>query len=109
MLLSYSLIHLSMIILRHVLYLLYLCPSLDLGVLMSYLCDTGVAYKSVAYKKKRSNQRRRAIKNTVRSISSEQNSDFHTSKNFLKGFSVSQTKHLRRILSTHNQFSVLED
>ena len=42
-----------MIILRHFLYLLYLCPSLDLGVLMSYLCDTGVAYKSVAYKKKR--------------------------------------------------------
>ena len=110
MLLSYSLIHLSMIILRHFLYLLYLCPSLDLGVLMSYLCDTGVAYKSVAYKKKTcSNQRRRTIKNTVRSISSEQNSDFHTSKNFLKGFSVSQTKHLRTILSTHNQFSVLED
>ena len=53
MLLSYSLIHLSMIILRHFLYLLYLCPSLDLGVLMSYLCDTGVAYKSVASKKKR--------------------------------------------------------
>ena len=45
----------------------------------------------------------------MRSISSEQNSDFHTSKNFLKGFSMSQAKHLRRILSTHNQFSVLED
>ena len=39
MLLRYSLIHLGMIILRHFLYLLYLCPSLDLGLLMSYLCD----------------------------------------------------------------------
>ena len=45
----------------------------------------------------------------MRSISSEQKSDFHTSKNLLKGFSMSQTKHLRKILSTHNQFSVLED
>ena len=45
----------------------------------------------------------------MRSISSEQNSDFHTFKNFLKGFSMSQTKHLRRMLSTHNQFSVLEN
>ena len=33
------LIHKSIIILRHFLYLLYLCPCLDLGLFMSYLCD----------------------------------------------------------------------
>ena len=33
------LIHVSIIILRRVLYLLYLCSSLDLCLFMSYLCD----------------------------------------------------------------------
>ena len=37
MLLRRCLIHLSIIILRYVLYLLYLCPRLDIG--LSYLCD----------------------------------------------------------------------
>ena len=39
MLLSCCLIHLSIIILRHFLYLLYLYPCLDLGLFMSYLCN----------------------------------------------------------------------
>ena len=39
MLLGCSLIHISIIIVRHFLYVLYLCPCLDLGLLMSYLCD----------------------------------------------------------------------
>ena len=39
MLLRCYLIHIIIIILRHVLYLLYLCPCLDLGLFMSYLCD----------------------------------------------------------------------
>ena len=39
MLLRCCLIHISIIILRHFLYLLYLCPCLDLGLFMSYLCD----------------------------------------------------------------------
>ena len=39
MLLRCCLIHVSMIILRHVLYLLFSCPCLDLGLFMSYLCD----------------------------------------------------------------------
>ena len=38
-LLRCCLIHIIIIILRHVLYLLYLCPCLDLGLFMSYLCD----------------------------------------------------------------------
>ena len=38
-LLRYCLIRMSIIILRHFLYLLYLCPCLDLGLFMSYLCD----------------------------------------------------------------------
>ena len=38
MLLKCCLIHLSIIILRH-LYLLYLLPCLDLGLFMLYLCD----------------------------------------------------------------------
>ena len=33
-----SLVHISIIIIRYFLYLLYLCPCLDIGVLMSYLC-----------------------------------------------------------------------
>ena len=33
------LIHISIIILRHFLYLLYLCSSLDLGLFISHLCD----------------------------------------------------------------------
>ena len=39
MLLRCCLIHISIIILRHLLYLLYLCPCLDLGLFMSCLCD----------------------------------------------------------------------
>ena len=39
MLLRCCLIHISIIILRHFLYLLYLCSCLDLGLFMSYLCD----------------------------------------------------------------------
>ena len=39
MLLRCCLIHISIMILRHVLYLLCLCPCLDLGLFMSYLCD----------------------------------------------------------------------
>ena len=38
-LLWYCLIHISIILLRHFLYLLYLCPCLDLGLFMSYLCN----------------------------------------------------------------------
>ena len=38
MLLRYCLIYISIIILRHFLYLLYLCPSLDQGLFISYLC-----------------------------------------------------------------------
>ena len=41
MLLRCCLIHIIIIILRHVSYLIYLCPGLGLGLglLMSYLCD----------------------------------------------------------------------
>ena len=39
MLLRCCLIQISVIILRHFLYLLYLCPCLDLGLFMSYICD----------------------------------------------------------------------
>ena len=39
MLLRWFLIDKSIIILRHFLYLLDLCPCLDLGLFMSYLCD----------------------------------------------------------------------
>ena len=39
MLLRCCLIHVRIIIVIHFLYLLYLCPCLDLGLFMSYLCD----------------------------------------------------------------------
>ena len=39
MLLRYCLIHITIIILRKILYLIYLCPCLGLGLLMLYLCD----------------------------------------------------------------------
>ena len=39
MLLRCCLIHISIIILRHFLYLLYLRPLLDVGLFISYLCD----------------------------------------------------------------------
>ena len=39
MLLRCCLTHVSIIILGHTLYLLYLCPCLDLGLFMPYLCD----------------------------------------------------------------------
>ena len=39
MLLRCCLIHITIIILRLISYLVYLCPCLDLGLLMSYLCD----------------------------------------------------------------------
>ena len=39
MLLRCCLIHITIIILRHILYLFYLCPCLGLGLLISYLCD----------------------------------------------------------------------
>ena len=39
MLLRCCLIHVAIIILRHILYLVYLCPWLGLGQFMSYLCD----------------------------------------------------------------------
>ena len=39
MLLRYYLVHKSIIILRHLVYLLYLCSCLDLSLFMSYLCD----------------------------------------------------------------------
>ena len=39
MLLRCCLIHVSIIIVRHVLYLLYLCSCLDLGLFMSCLCS----------------------------------------------------------------------
>ena len=39
MLLSCCLIHIAIIILRGILYLVYLCPCLDLALFMSYLCD----------------------------------------------------------------------
>ena len=39
MLLRRCLIHINIIIPRHFLYLLYLCPHLDVGLFMSYLCD----------------------------------------------------------------------
>ena len=38
-LLRRCLIHVSIIIPKHFLYLLYLCPWLDAGLFMSYLCD----------------------------------------------------------------------
>ena len=38
-LLKSCLIHISIIILSHFLYLLYMCPCLDVGLFMSYLCD----------------------------------------------------------------------
>ena len=38
-LLRCCLIHVTIIILRHILYLLYLCPCLGLGLSMSVLCD----------------------------------------------------------------------
>ena len=39
MLLSCRLINISIIIVRHFLYLLYLCPCIDSGQFISYLCD----------------------------------------------------------------------
>ena len=36
---NFCLIHIAIIILSHILYLLYLCPCLDLGLFMSHLCD----------------------------------------------------------------------
>ena len=39
MLLRCCLIYTTIIILRHILYLVYLCPCLDLCKFMSYLCD----------------------------------------------------------------------
>ena len=39
MLLRCCLIHITIIILRHILYLVYLRPCLALGLFMSYLCD----------------------------------------------------------------------
>ena len=39
MLLRCCLIHISIVKLRYFLYLLYLCPCLDLCLFMSYLCD----------------------------------------------------------------------
>ena len=39
MLLRYCLIHTTIIILRHILHLVYLCPCLVQGQFMSYLCD----------------------------------------------------------------------
>ena len=39
MLLSFCLIHKTIVILRHILYLVNLCPRLGLGLIMSYLCD----------------------------------------------------------------------
>ena len=44
MLLKCCLIHKSIIILRHFLYLLYLCPYLDLGSFFPYLCDLFFAF-----------------------------------------------------------------
>ena len=41
MLFRCCLIHKSIIILRHFLYLLYLCSCTDLGLFMLYLCDLG--------------------------------------------------------------------
>ena len=34
-----GLIHIVIITLKHILYLVYLCPCLGLGLFMSYLCD----------------------------------------------------------------------
>ena len=39
MLLRCCLLHIGIIMLRHFLYLIYLCPCLELGRFMSYLCD----------------------------------------------------------------------
>ena len=39
MLLNCCLIHISINILRHILYLVYLYPCLGLGLFMAYLCD----------------------------------------------------------------------
>ena len=39
MLFRFCLIHITIIILRHTLYLVYLCLCLGLGLFMSYLCD----------------------------------------------------------------------
>ena len=39
MLLRCCLIHKTIILLKHILYLVYLCSCLGVGLLMSYLCD----------------------------------------------------------------------
>ena len=39
MLLTCCFIHVKIIILRHILYLVYLCPCLGLDQFMSYICD----------------------------------------------------------------------
>ena len=39
MLLKCWLIHIAIIKLRHILYIVHLCPCLGLGLVMSYLCD----------------------------------------------------------------------
>ena len=36
---AYYILHIAVIILRHILYLVYLCPCLGLGQFMSCLCD----------------------------------------------------------------------
>ena len=46
MLLRCCLIHISIIILKHFLYLLYLCPCLDVGLFMSYLCNFFFSFSS---------------------------------------------------------------
>ena len=47
MLLRCCLIRTCIILLRHFLYLLYLCPSLDLGLCMSYLCGLFFIFISI--------------------------------------------------------------
>ena len=47
MLLRCCLVHISIIIMRHFLYFLYLCPCTDLGLFMSYLSDPFLFFFSI--------------------------------------------------------------
>ena len=44
MLLSCCLIHITIIKVRHILYLVYLCPCLGLGLIMSCLCNHAISF-----------------------------------------------------------------
>ena len=47
MLLTCCLLHIAIMILRHILYLVYLCPCLSLVLFMSYLFDSVVIFSLI--------------------------------------------------------------